>query len=176
MFLTLYTPTYKRPRQLLDCMASVATQSLVGEIEHIIIPDYLGVGVDGMYARVPLYAPATHGDYVYLLADDDRIADKHAVERLREFAEKNGSPEVIVCRDIKGGRELPDNWGEAPRLGHFDLGNMIVRGDIWRRHCDQYGKRYEGDYDFAAFLWKHCSWAWWDYLFMVGRVNFGRPE
>jgi hypothetical protein len=177
MFLTLYTPTYKRPRQLMECMASVAAQTLVSEIEHVIIADYVGLGVDGMYKRVPNHAPGTTGQYVYLLADDDCLADPRAVENLQAFVRGCGEPpDVIACRDIKGGRHLPDFWGEAPRCGYFDLGNMIVRGDVWRGHCDMYGKRYEGDFDLASYLWKRFDWAWWDYLFMVGSVNFGRPE
>jgi hypothetical protein len=44
-FLTLYTATYKRPQQLARCLASVAMQTLVNEIEHIVIPDHVGLGM-----------------------------------------------------------------------------------------------------------------------------------
>jgi hypothetical protein len=55
-FLTFYTPSYRRPHGLAKCLASVQMQTIVSEIEQIVIPDHVGLGVGGMFAQVSRYA------------------------------------------------------------------------------------------------------------------------
>ena len=50
-FLTIYTPTYRRPLLLAECRASVAAQS-DPDYQHLIIEDTVGVGVEGMFLAV----------------------------------------------------------------------------------------------------------------------------
>ena len=129
-FLSLYTPTYKRPTGLARCLASVAQQTAVADIEQIVIVDHLGIGIDGMYARIPDYAGAVHGDYVHVLADDDELAGPDVVQTVRDCAEANGHPAVILVAVQKGGLVLTSPaW--PPVLGGIDLGSMIVRRDVW---------------------------------------------
>jgi len=42
-FLSVYTPTYKRPQALARCKASVAAQTI--PTEHVIIVDEIGIGI-----------------------------------------------------------------------------------------------------------------------------------
>ena len=49
-FLSVYTPTYKRPQALARCKASVAAQTI--PTEHVIIVDEIGIGIDGMYGAI----------------------------------------------------------------------------------------------------------------------------
>jgi hypothetical protein len=176
-FLTLYTPTYKRPQGLARNFASVAEQSIVGEIEQIVIPDHIGHGIPGMFARVGDYAPAVHGQYVHLLGDDDVLAGARAVEEVRDFAKAKGDPDVIVVRAQKGGMLCPLGQAWPPVLGGIDLGCLITRTDIWLEHCRDYGRRYEGDYDYARSLFvKGRRAVFFDFLFCMGGQGVGRPE
>lgn len=176
-FLTLYTPTYRRPKGLAACLASVQAQTAVSEIEHLVIPDHVGVGIEGMYARVPDYVDAVHGEYVHLLADDDVLAGPDVVARVKAFAEDRGFPPVILVKALKGALELPFGSIWPPVCSHIDLGCIITRADVWKRHAGDYGKVYEGDYLFAKALFDAGHRA--EFLpmrFLVGAVSRGMPE
>lgn len=177
-FITFVTPTFRRPTALAKCHASVGSQSAVDAIEQIDIVDHVGAGVAGMYARMPLYAKAVHGQYVHLLADDDVLAGPHVVAQLRERAEAEGFPPVLIVSAIKGHLTLPlDNAG-PPVCGRIDLGCLVVRQDIWQRHVGDYGLRYEGDFDFARALWDagHTFVYARDIMFLIGAVSRGAAE
>jgi hypothetical protein len=175
-FLTFYTPTFRRPQALAACMTSVAKQTDVAQIEHLIVADYVGIGIAGMYARVPQYAASVHGDYVHLLADDDELAHPSVVGQVHDFAISQGYPAIILVAVIKDGLgQIAGVW--PPVEGEIDLGNLIVRGDIWHRHCADYGKRYEGDADFARALFAAgYEAARLPLLFLRGGVRRGQPE
>jgi len=177
-FITLYTPTFRRPKGLAACLESVGRQTIASEIEHIVIPDHVGLGIGGMYAKVHDYADAVHGRYVHFLADDDVLADPTVVEQVKAFADVNGSPAVVIVNVIKGHHGmLPvgDPW--PPRLGAIDLGCIITRADVWKVHAKDYGTRYEGDFDHAQALFNagHQA-AVCDVLFLCGAVSHGRAE
>lgn len=176
-FITFYTPTYKRPRGLVACLASVAAQTAADDLEQVVIPDHVGRGIAGMYARVPDYASAVHGRYVTFLCDDDVLSDPGAVAAVRAFAEAQGEPPLILVHTRKGGAIWPagDPW--PPQVGRIDLNCAIVRADIWRAHIAAYGARYEGDFDFLSAL--HASGVpavSYPYLFSVGAVSGGAAE
>ncbi len=176
-FLTLYTPTYRRPQGLALNFASVQAQTVVGDIEQIVIPDHVGRGIGGMYGRVPQYAAAVHGRYVSFLCDDDVLATPTVVEQVRAFARAEGNPPLIIVRTMKGGSVWPSGEPWPPRLGCIDLNCLIVRADIWRAHCHAYGGRYEGDFDFAQALNEHGVYATFcDVLFSIGGVSHGAAE
>jgi hypothetical protein len=176
-FITFYTPTYKRPQALAACLASVGAQTAVAHVEQLVIPDHVGVGIDGMYARVPQYAQAVHGRYVHVLADDDVLAGPHVVQTVMDFADTVGDPDVIVVRAQKGCLELPIGPPWPPVCGQIDLGCVLTRRDLWKAHCTAYGRRYEGDYDFAEALFlAGARAAFCPVLFMTGAVRHGAPE
>jgi hypothetical protein len=178
LFLTFYTPTYRRPEALRACLASVAAQTAVEDIEQIVIPDHVGRGVSGMFAMMPNYVDAIHGRYVYLLADDDILAEATVVEQARAVVWRHHDPPLVMVGVEKAGRIIPGVW--PPRLGEIDSGNLIVRADVWRRHVDAFSQRnrYEGDFDFAWALATtgyepvHCPCL----LFAVGDARHGRAE
>jgi hypothetical protein len=150
-FLSFYTPTYRRPMLLAACLESVRQQTV--PCEQLVVPDHVGLGIAGMYARVARYAGALHGRYVHFLADDDQLAAPDVVARVADFAQAHGDPPVIIVQAIKNGLRLPLTLEGPPREGAIDLGCLITRRDIWTQHADCYGRRYEGDYDFARSLW-----------------------
>lgn len=176
-FISFYTPTFRRPQALARCMASVASQTIVGEIQHVIFPDYVGLGIGGMYQRVPSHAPAVQGEYVHFLADDDVLASPTVVERVKHVIEAAGYPPMLLVRCVKGGLPLPIGQPWPPVCGQIDLGCFITRADVWKAHAHCYGDRYEGDFDFADAVARSGHGAIFaDLLFLVGGVNHGAPE
>jgi len=176
-FLSLYTPTYRRPQGLAANLASVQAQTAVADVEQIVIPDHVGIGIGGMFSRVPQYAEAVHGRYVAFLCDDDVLAGPTVVEQLKDVAKAEGYPPLIIVRTQKGGAVWPAGDAWPPRMGQIDLNCLIVRSDIWRSHVHCYGKRYEGDFDFAAALWAHGVYAApCELLFSIGGVSRGAAE
>jgi len=174
-FLSFYTPTYRRPRQLAACLESVRVQTV--PCEQVVIPDHVCLGIAGMYATVARYASALHGEYVHFLADDDRLASPSVVAEVREFALAHERPAVIVVRAIKNGLSLPRVMHGPPVQSEIDLGCLITRLDVWQAHADDYGRRYEGDFDFARALWDAGhKFVYADILFEVGPALHGAPE
>jgi len=176
-FITFVTPTYRRPKGLARCMASVAEQSAVGRVQHLVLPDYAGVGIAGMYASLPTYRDAVRGQYVYLLCDDDELAEIDVIEKVERYAKDYQYPPVILVDVIKGGLQWPSGEAWPPVMGRIDLGCLIVRADVWKAHVTDYGARYEGDFDFAAAI--HAaghSAAYLPLLFAVGAVSRGAAE
>jgi len=159
-------------------MRSVERQTLAEQVEHIIVPDYVGYGVGpGLYGRLPWYSAALRGEYIHLLCDDDELVSDQAVEYLHRFAVQHDYPAVITVTVEKNGNRYPTSPHAAPECGHVDLGSFIVRSDIWRWHRTDYLQTYEGDFHFAKALWdaghkpKHM-----DFLFLRGGANHGRGE
>lgn len=179
-FLTLYTPTFRRPRQLAACLASVQAQTAVSEIEQIVIPDHIGIGVEGMYATVPKYGEAVHGEYVHLFCDDDVLAAPDVVERVKSFAREHDSPPAIIVKSEKAGSVWPAKMEGPPVCGAIDLGCVITRADIWTHLvlCGAYKPIYEGDFTFASALWEIAGprWHYFDLLFCRGAVSRGAAE
>lgn len=178
-FLTLVTPTFRRPQQLAACLASVGRQTAADDLDQLVLPDHVGYGVSGaLFGRLPWYQAAVRGRYVNLLCDDDVLASDTVVATVRMFAAAKGDPEVIVTRVIKNGLSLPqcDPEGE-PVCGAVDLTSYLVRQDVWQRHVPDYGTRYEGDFDHALTLFKSgYRFAFCDVLWAVGAASNGRPE
>lgn len=174
-FMTFYTPTYRRPKGLAACLDSVQRQTAVDAIEQIVIPDHVGLGIGGMYQRIPDYADAVHGDYVHVLADDDVLASPTVVERVRDFARTHDQPALILVAVNKAGNWILPSW--PPVCGAIDLGCLIVRGDVWQAHAAAYGACYEGDYTFAAALHaNHVQAVRMDLHFLSGGVMHGAAE
>lgn len=174
-FLSLITPTYRRPRQLAACLESVRVQTV--PCEQVVIPDHVGVGIAGMFARVARYAGALHGEYVHFLADDDRLVAPDVVAGVQAFAREQHQPAVIVVRAIKAGILLPRYPHGPPVQSEIDLGCLITRRDVWTAHADDYGRSYEGDFFFAKTLWDAGhQFSYAPILFEVGPALHGAPE
>lgn len=178
-FLTIYTPTYKRPSYLKRCVESVQGQTVYPiAIQHIIVEDTVGVGVAGMYAEIANHVDEMKGDYVYILQDDDILAADDVVERLMIFVETRDLPGVVICRNTKRGVKLPVIWRSEPVKGWIDLGNYVTRIDIFAGNVHAFGKEYAGDYPFIRKLWEDgIRFAWLDMLLAQAQATGeGKPE
>jgi hypothetical protein len=178
-FLSILTPTYRRPRGLAACMASVQAQTVPDQIQHLIVPDYVGVGLVTALFRWPaLYAPCLSGQYVTLMADDDELEHPAAVEQLQALAQKHDHPDVLIVQSTKGDfGSLPyEQWG-PPVLGRIDLGSVVTRRDVWLEHLQDYGQRYEGDFDHVSAMWgAGRKFVYTGLPFVRGGVGRGVPE
>jgi len=177
-FLTIYTPTYKRPTFLALCVESVEEQTIRAEIQHIVVEDLVGVGIEGMFAEIPAHLAEFEGEYVYVLQDDDRLAAPDVVQVVKQFVRQRQYPEVVMVKSRKGGGRLPTYWGERPVECHVDLGNYVVRCDVFRDHVSEFGSRYNGDFDFIDGLWTAGHrFEWCDVMFARAMARgLGRPE
>lgn len=177
-FLSIYTPTYKRPGLLQRNVDSVCAQTISEVIQHYIVRDEVGIGIGGMFAAIEENARHLTGDYVYVLQDDDVLAGPDVVAKLRAFVEAERRPPVVMVRNIKRGQIYPTRWESQPALCAVDLGSYVVREDVFRAHAGDFGRRYEGDFDFIDAVWK-ANWrfAWCNELFARAQaLGLGRPE
>ncbi len=176
-FLTIYTPTFRRPKQLERCKASVAAQT-EGGYQHVVVVDDIGIGVAGMFRDIPEHHADIAGDYVYFLSDDDVFADADVIRDLKQFAQAADFPDVIMARSSIGPLlyPMPQCWRAEPVQGGVTLSNWIVRRHVWL--SVPYGGRYEGDVDFIAACWASgLRFAWWDrHICHAEGWGRGQPE
>jgi glycosyltransferase involved in cell wall biosynthesis len=174
--MTFYTPTYRRPGFLKRCQESVCAQTLQ-DWQHLIIRDEIGIGVPGVFREVQEHVDEIEGEYVYFLQDDDILAGPEVLQSVCSFRILRNYPPVIMVKNRKIGRILPDYWIQEPQLGHVDLGSYIVRADVFRENAYRFGERYQGDYDFIHSLWGTYRFTWMDLLFARAQCwGQGRPE
>ncbi len=175
-FLSVYTPTYRRPGLLSLCSASVGFQS--EPVEHVIVRDEVGIGIDGVYAAMPEHAHRATGQYVMVLSDDNILIDPEFAADLRRQTILAHWPDVIVFKGQIGGSIQPLSWGGEPEINKIDLSCFAVRRAVWYAHAGEWGHRYEGDFDFIHALWAHgYRFHWWDRVaFRALQIGRGQPE
>lgn len=161
---------------LAECKASVAKQ--VPRVEHVIVEDHIGIGIDGMYADIRNHADKPTGDYVMVLSDDNVLADAQFASGLEAQARAYDWPDVIVFKGDLLGCVQPASWGGEPQITKIDLSCFAVLRPLWTRHAADWGERYEGDFDFIHTLWRAgYRFHWWDRLaFRATRISNGAPE
>jgi glycosyltransferase involved in cell wall biosynthesis len=174
-FLSIYVPTYKRPRMLERCLASIFAQS-DKDFEVVLVRDEIGIGIDGMYADIPNHLNEVHGEYVFVLSDDNLITDADFVSNLKQVARSCELDVIVFKNKIVG--TLPDIWNAAPQEGHIDLSCFAVKADVWKANADKWGKCYAGDYHFIRSLWDQgFNFCWWNVTpIMAMQISRGAPE
>lgn len=175
-FLSVYTPTYRRPRLLEQCRRSVISQTSF--VEHVIVPDEIGIGIAGVYADVPKHKHLVNGDYVMVLSDDNILLDDTFAEDLEIVARQSGFPAVIIFKGEITGFIQPMVWEAEPEISCIDLSCFAVRRLLWQHHATDWGHRYEGDFDFIHKLWEEgYRFHWWDRIgFRALQISNGAPE
>lgn len=169
-FMTFYTPTYQRPNLLAICRRSVQAQTC-RDFQHMVIVDDVGIGVAGMFRDIRKHVDEIRGEYVFILADDDRLLGPDGLEQVKAFARDHDNPPVIIVKNHKWGKIFPLIWDAAPEYTKIDTGNFIIRRDVFVENADQFGECYEGDYVFIHHLWEQgYPFAWFDYEFSAMQV------
>jgi len=177
--LTVLTRTFLgRPLGLARCEASVRSQTIPGDIQHLLVVDYERRGIEWTYDNLYQSVPNIKGDYVLLLDDDDYLVEPRLVELLAE--QTVGNPAVVMVKmDMGDGRVLPGRtWGDRPELGDVPCSSFIVRRDVFDQHSRDFGYDYGGDANFIRSVWDAGnSFVWWDRVVSrVGQVSRGAPE
>lgn len=173
MFLDVVTRTYRRPKALAACMASVERQS-VSDYRHVILRDEIGVGVVQAGGMLAEYEPES--EYVWVLDDDNLCVRRSLVDELRSVAYVMNAPAMIVR--FQNGVELgvlPKRWGATPVEGDIDSASIVTRSDVWMEHRHAWDSgRYASDYDFIRSVFDAYgeSIVWLD--FVAAQTQAGR--
>ncbi len=170
-FLTIVTRTYRRPERLAACIDSVRSQS-DQDIEHVVLLDDVGLGIQGSMTRMAEMHALYHGQYIYCLDDDNILQDREFVADLKRIVAEH-SPDVIMVRaDHPQFAMLPLRWQERPVRDGIDLANYVIRADLWRKYAHLLGsEEYAGDYAMIAAIYDAgCTVYWHDKVVAVIKV------
>lgn len=175
-FLTVYTPTFRRPLMLAQCETSVQIQT--APVEHVIVQDEIGLGIDGMYGDIRNHLEKVSGEYVMVLSDDNVLVSEYFAGELEREVAAQSRPAVVVFKGLIGSTVQPASWGGEPRITQIDLSCFAVQREIWQAHAADWGERYEGDFDFIHALWRAGhTFHWWDrVVFRALQISHGEPE
>ena len=147
-FITVMTRTHKRPAQLAVCLASVAGQVFDGGIEHKVLRDEVGMGVES--ANAMFHSADAAGQYVWPLDDDDMMASPDAMAQLHAALAGETPPYALVKfnhGDVI--RPTVEVWGvRRPLINEIGGSSIITRNDVWMKYRECWGLWYAGDYDF----------------------------
>lgn len=174
MFLQVLTRTFGQRETLLARNHQSLLAQTDGDWFQTVIPDLERRGVP--WANGNLSTVEAHGDWVWVLDDDDECVDAEFVAGLKWCVENDESDVVIVRMDH--GSELgilPDDshWQQAPAHGHIGMSAFIVRRDVWNRYRHLWQAVYHGDFLFIKGLWDAgVRFAWWDVV--ASRCQRGR--
>ena len=163
-FFSFVTRCYKRPAQLLRCLESIQQQT-DPDYENVIIVDPVGVGVAAANGFFFQHRRRVHGQYIYLIDDDDVVVEPTLVATVKEIAAEHDWPDMIMFRVQHANGILPDArvWGKKPIGGAIGGSAYVVRADVWQRHIIRFGERgiYAGDFDFIQTLFERGYRAFW---------------
>jgi len=183
-FLTVVTRCYKRPEMLKVNKASLASQT-DKDWEQIFLVDEVGRGT--YWANQSFYRNRhlVHGNYVFILDDDDCLVYDDFVSDLKEIAAASNAAAILV-KAFAAGRTLPTDlvWEveKYPVVGNIGSGNFVVRLDYWQRHIRAFGQPTAGDYSFICDVFddvksNNDNIYWFDKVVMRAQeVSYGRPE
>jgi hypothetical protein len=148
VMLAILTRTFKRPKLLKRNQESLAVQTCQ-DFNQVLIEDKDGIGIPESHKR--FHDLDVDGRYVWLLDDDDFINNKTFVETVKQIIDEK-KPDVVICAAIILGKILPDVL--PLELAHCGGINIIVSQAVWKKHRNDYGLRYEGDWDFINSVMK----------------------
>lgn len=159
MFLTILTRTFGNRQHLLDVNQEWLHRQTNQDFNQRMLIDRLGRGV--AEANRAMREQTIETEYVYILDDDDRFTDEHSVQHLRDLTLDNPPFGVVrVNHDYLGVLPSLDKFGQFLQVGEIGCSGVIVRGDVWNKHRESYGARYEGDYDFIKTLFENYEPVW----------------
>jgi glycosyltransferase involved in cell wall biosynthesis len=175
-FLTIITRSFRRPESLARCVKSVACQT-DPDVEHIILHDPIGRGVGASYLSLRGLFP--HGEYVYLLDDDDYLIEPEFVEVLKRYAKALESPDVIYVQMNVSGTIMPE-WEEGLQRGRIACSCFAIRREVWLEHVNDFINDYSADFYFIhaiSICGRMHSEAHLNMIAsQVGKVSHGKPE
>lgn len=178
-FLTIVTRTYKRPMALqrnrdriLNVGLRSPTESLL--IEHVILEDLKGGGMQVAEAALFAFREEFHGDYIVHCDDDDYVCAEDMVTTLWDVVQENGSPPLIVFKVNHEPRKelMPNRWQAFPMEGNICTNCVLFRRDLYMKveNIGAIAQRHGGDFAFIhnCFLdTKPSEVVWLDRILMT---------
>lgn len=176
MFLSIVTRTHNRPEMLRRNMESVAAQTCQ-DLEHVILHDAVGRGLQWANGQYQRYAPALSGDYVLMLDDDNVLAHPEAVATM--LAASGCKPHILqFMADVGPNGILPHEqcWMAEPQIYHVDGHTLAVRRDVWLAHVHHFSGDKCADYRFIRALWDSGVTVEWIDSVLVVALGVGSLE
>jgi hypothetical protein len=126
------------------------------------------------WANVNLATVEAHGDWVWVLDDDDECIDSCFVAGLRSWS---AGADVVMVKMNHGAPLgiLPDDayWEQAPEHTHVGMSAFVVRRDVWNGYRHLWQPEYHADFLFVRALWDAgLRFVWWDTV--ASRCQRGR--
>lgn len=145
-------------------------------------------GINGFLKRLGDRQAEYHGQYIYILPDDDLLIDPGFVAELKRVCGEHDPDVVMVKADKLSLGILPSDpsWGNAPVFSKVDILNYVVRADVWKRHSPSFTKKdhayhggaFAGDFSFIEDVFNSSPEVyWWDRLVAKSqRISHGKAE
>lgn len=153
MFLEVVTRTFgQRPTMLARCRASLETLTDPDWKQRIVM-DKQGRGV--AWANRNLSTITAHGEWIWLLDDDDLCAYADLIVDLKELVASK-QPDLIIARvwhDKYGLLPPYEDWGKRPIMGRYGGECAFYRREIWNKYRHGWTQTYAGDFWFINDLW-----------------------
>lgn len=157
--------------------ASLATQTFQ-DFEQIILQDDKHVG--SAQANTFLQTVAPRVAYVWVVDDDDFLADERVLEDVHTFLVSHEFPPFLIVKVEHRWAILPEPlyWGaEPPPLNHIGSSGVVTRRDVWMQKREHWTNDSGGDYVFIASLCETYPLTWFDRLTVKALVQgFGERK
>jgi hypothetical protein len=153
------------------------------DFEHIIISDDIAHGLYWANRQIKEQAHKLQGQFVYILDDDDYIANPNFIKDFKEYIGQYSaitSKILVVCRGILNDELFPKIWKEnfdEGARGKIAAPNMIVSRALFDKCAYAWDQPRAGDFNFlmeAVKLLPHIFW--WDYEVFWAESSCGLTE
>lgn len=156
--LTIVTRTYKKPKCLEQCIASVKMQTY-SDYEHVFIVDEIGQGLAWADQALNLHKDCNHGKYIMILDDDDKITNKNFITIVKDISDKY-DPDIIIWRGMftEMNFALPcidPFWGVKPRKKLIGSFNYCTKKELYDKYIYLCSTGITGDFDFIDAVFNH---------------------
>jgi len=171
---------YRRPKMFEVCRKSVLAQK-DPDFDHIIIKDMVGVGFARTNGYFYEHRDLVHGQYVFMLDDDNILITDDFVSDMKKIARENDNPGLIFVKMWINDCYYPTNvdWKASKlTINHIDTACVVVRHDLWNAHIKNFLQRKAGDFFFIESVYNSKPTVFWQDKFYTRtmKVSHGKPE
>jgi len=168
------TRSYKRPTDLERCIESVQCQTNPN-FEQIIIRDDGGHGLHWANKQIFEQSWKCHGQYVYILDDDDFLLCDNFIAELDTILNNlETPPDIIFCKGWITNNLFPKEWKKYPDRGAVGSPNFIVKREIFLEHAPKWDESRAADYQFLkSILNTDPTIFWWNKIVFYAGMSAG---
>lgn len=153
---TRHMPSRKR---LLDRNQLLLSGQTCKDFIQTVIVDHEGIGIDRAGELLAKHTP--NADYVWVLDDDDMIANERVVERMVAKLQER-RPELMFVRFDHRYAVLPIPWAGRPVRSSIGGSSVVSSAAIWRQCRDAWMSRaYEHDWAYVDMAWHVADKITW---------------